>query len=179
MSDMPSGLAGRAGDLRRTFDRAFAEAVRGEVVQTEDLLALRVGSESYALRLSEIAGLYVDRAVTRLPGGVAALLGLASFRGAIAPVYDLHLLLGRPSAETPRWLVMARTSFVAFAFEAFEGHLRVPRDAIMAPGADQGSQPLIGEFASIDGCARPIVQLPAALDAIRKLPPRSKLPEEE
>ena len=178
MSNGPSGLAGRAGELRSAFDRAFAEEVHREVVQTEDLLALRVGAESYALRLSEIAGLYVDRAVTHLPGGAPALLGLASFRGAIAPVYDLHLLLDRPMAETPRWLVLARASFVAFAFEAFEGHLRVPRGAIVAQGAGQQSQPFIGEFASIDGLARPIVRLASVLDAIRGRPSRSKPGEE-
>lgn len=180
MSETPSRLADRAGELRQAFDRAFTEAARPAAVQTDDLLALRVGPDPYALRLSEIAGLYADRAVTRVPGGAAALLGFAGFRGAIAPVYDLHLLLGQASAKAPRWLVMAQAVPVALAFEAFEGHLRVPREAILgqairAQGPGQTSHPLIRGFASTDGLARPIVHLPSVLDAIRTAPPRSNV----
>jgi purine-binding chemotaxis protein CheW len=178
MSNAPSSLADRAEDLRRAFDRSFAEEVRRDVVQTDDFLGVRIGSEPYALRLSEIAGLYVDRAVTRLPSGAPALLGFASFRGSIAPVYDLHLLLGRASAMTPRWLVAARGSSVAFAFEMFERHLRVPRAGLVAHGDSQPSQPFIKEFASIDGLVRPIVHLPSVLDAIRGPPPRPHMREE-
>ncbi|HEX4179579.1 MAG TPA: chemotaxis protein CheW [Caulobacteraceae bacterium] len=179
MSEAPSTLAGRAEELRRAFDRAFAEEVRGEAVRTEDLLAFRVEAEPYALRLSEIAGLYANRMITRLPGGATASLGLASFRGAIAAVYDLHALLGRRTAERPRWLVMMRTAPVALAFETFEGHLRIRRDAIVAQDAGPRSRPLIQEFASIDGLVRPIVHLPAALDAIRNLLPRPNVREEQ
>lgn len=178
MSDAPSRLADRAGELRLAFDRTFAEDVRPAAVQTEDFLALRIGSEPYALRLSEIAGLYVDRAVTRLSGGAAALLGLASFRGSIAPVYDLHLLLGHPMAKSPRWLVMMQTSTVAFAFEAFEGHLRVPRDAMTAQGVGQQSRRLIREFASVGGLVRAIAHLPSVLDTIRSPPAQSNVREE-
>ena len=178
MSGAPSGLADRAGELRRAFDRAFAEAVAHDAVQTDDLLGVRIGADPYALRLSEIAGLYVDRAVTRFPSGAPALLGFASFRGSMAPVYDLHLLLGRPVAKTPRWLVVARAAPVAFAFEAFERHLRVPRAAMAAQGEGQTSQPLIKEFVSIDGLIRPIVHLPSVLGAIQRPPPRSNMREE-
>ena len=177
MIDASSGLAERAGELRLAFDRAFAEEVRRDVVETDDLLGVRVGSEPYAVRLSEIAGLYVDRAVTRLPSGAAALLGFASFRGSIAPVYDLHALLGRPPAKAPRWLVAARASSVAFAFETFERHLRVPRAAFVAHDR-QPSKPFIRELVSIDGLVRPIVHLPSVLDAIPRPPSTSNTRQE-
>lgn len=171
MSDA-SRVSGRASRLRLEFDRSFAEEVRGDPVQTDDLLTLRLGSAPYALRLSEVAGLYVDRVVTRTPGGGAGLLGFAAFRGAIAAVYDLHLLLGLPPARTARWLAMAQAIPVAFAFETFEGRLRVPREATMAQGRGEQPHPLIRGFASFDGLARPIVHLPSVLDAIGTARPK-------
>jgi purine-binding chemotaxis protein CheW len=171
-------LADQAGELRLAFDRSFAEAVRRDATPTEDLLAFRVGSEPYALRLSEIAGLFADRQITRLPGGVDALLGFAGFRGAIVPVYDLHVLFGRPKIETPRWLALASAVSVAFAFETFDGHLRVSRDAVVPQQADKQSQQLIREFVSTEALARPVVHLPSVLDAIQKLLPGPHMREE-
>ena len=55
-------LPGGADELRRAFDRSFAEAPGGapEADALESLLAIRVGGDPYALRLSEIAGLFAD-----------------------------------------------------------------------------------------------------------------------
>jgi chemotaxis signal transduction protein len=169
MSEVQSRLAEQAVELRLAFDGAFAEAARQDATPMEDLLALRVGREPYALRLSEINGLFVDRKITRLPGGPAALLGFAGFRGAVAPAYDLQILLGRPAVQTLRWLVVASAAPVAFAFEAFEGHLRVPSSAITPRQAGEHSHRLIRDFVSIGGVARPIAHLPSALKAIQQL----------
>lgn len=171
-------LADRAESLRRAFDRSFAEA-RGDHAQPmENLLALRVGAEPYALRLSEIAGLFVDRKITRLPGGAAALLGFAGFRSAIVPVYDLHGLLGRPAIESPRWLAVASGAPVALAFETFVGHLRVTREAILPRETDEHSARLVREFVSADGLVRPVVDLAAVIDAILKQRPVTNPAEE-
>ena len=48
------------GEMRRTFDRAFAAPVRTDKPVMRDLLAVRIGSEPYAIRLSEVTGLFVD-----------------------------------------------------------------------------------------------------------------------
>ena len=167
MSEARSQLADQAGELRRLFDRAFAEPVRGDVASTDDLLAFRIGSEPYALRLTEIAGLFAGRRISRLPGSHGAFLGLVGFRGSIVPAYDLQVLLGRPALDAPRWLAVASAALVAFAFETFEGHLRVPRDAIMPRQASERSNPLIREFAPAAASARPIVHLPSVLDAVQ------------
>ncbi len=173
MSDNRSRLADQAGDLRQAFDRSFAEAARRDTTPMENLLAFRLGSAPYAVRLSEIAGLFVDRKITRLPGGAAALLGIAGFRGAIVPVYDLYALLGRSTTETPRWLLIAAGASVALAFEAFDGHLRVPRDAIVLREADEQAGKHVREFVSMGDLARPIVHVPAILDAISKQVPKA------
>jgi chemotaxis signal transduction protein len=171
-------LTERAETLRRAFDAGFAEAARRETAAAEKLLAFDLGPEPYALRLSEIAGLFADRKVTRLPGAAAALLGLAGFRGAVVPVFDLHALLGRPGLETPRWLAVASAAPVAFAFETFAGHLRVPREAVMPRQADGQARRPVREVADADGRVRSIVHLASVLEAIPKQRPGTNKGEE-
>jgi chemotaxis signal transduction protein len=178
MNEVSSGLGAQAALLRREFDSAFAEEARRDVTSMEDLLGFRVGAEPYALRLSEIVGLFADRKITRLPGSGVALLGISSFRGAIVPVYDLHVLLGRQTIETPRWLAIASGAPLALAFEAFDGHLQVPRENIVDQNANKQSQRLVRQFASHDGVVRPIVDLLSVIDAISTQLPRANIAEE-
>ena len=131
----PASLVHAVAELRRAFDRSFAEPPRGEVVPAEAFLAIRAGGDAWALRLGEIAGLFKDRKVTPLPTAAPGLLGIAGLRGGLFPVYDLATLLGHPRSEPPRWLVLAKGADpLALAFDVFEGHLRVPRERVTAAG---------------------------------------------
>lgn len=184
MSD-PIGIGGsggsRAAQMRQEFDQAFARPLAPETAHLEDLLTIRLGQEAYALRLSDIAGVFADRAVTALPGDTPALLGIAGLRGAIVPVYDLAALLGHDrDGERPRWLALTAASAntsVGFAFAALDGQLRIPRDDIVVAhdsGATDGSsgggarRRYVRQFARIGQTARPIVDLAAVLDTIRR-----------
>jgi purine-binding chemotaxis protein CheW len=178
VTEARSALSGRAAELRLAFDSAFADAARREARATQNLLAFRLGTETYALRLADIAGLFADRKITRLAGGVTALLGFAGFRGAVVPVYDLHALLGRPKTEAPRWLAIASGAPVALAFEAFEGHLRISSHAIMPRAAEERSRRLVQDVASWEGVSRPIVHMPSVLEVIGN-PSRGANREEE
>src|SRR5258707_13955236 len=60
-----SRAAGRAAEFRLAFDRAFAEPLRIDTAVKDDLLAIRVGGQACAIRLSEITGLFADKKVTR------------------------------------------------------------------------------------------------------------------
>ncbi|HEX3883811.1 MAG TPA: chemotaxis protein CheW [Stellaceae bacterium] len=166
-----SEVTDRAAELRDAFDRAFAEPRPPAPPPSEDLLAIRVASEPYALRLTEVAGLFADRKVTPVPGRASALLGIAGFRGAIVPVYDLQVLLGCPPLETARWLVIAAGTPVAFAFAVQEGHLRLPRSAIVSYRTGENQRRHVREFAHTTEFARPIVHLPSVLEAIRRQVP--------
>jgi purine-binding chemotaxis protein CheW len=151
MSDLMSGLGERAVELRLAFDRGFAAPLRIEAAATQDLLAIRVSAEPYAIRLSEITGLFVDRKFTRVPGGNAALLGVAGFRGALVPVYSLRIAAAAP---------------VALAFEGFEGHLRAAGDAILprqSPAKMRGYAP---EFIRTESVVRPVLHLLSVIDAL-------------
>ncbi|GAA2640557.1 hypothetical protein GCM10010399_87680 [Dactylosporangium fulvum] len=163
-------LATRLADLREAFDRSFADPPRQEVAGYDDLLAIRVGIQRYALRLTESAGLFQDRPVTRLPGPLPALLGVAGFRGAVVPVYDLAAVFGQPAAGAParRWLVLVTgTPPVALAFDELEGHLRVPHEQIVEEATGHGPRGCLRGIVPLDGGARPIVDIAAVRAAIQ------------
>jgi chemotaxis signal transduction protein len=167
VSELAGGLGRRAADWRLDFNRSFAAARQTEIAQMVDLLAIRVGTEACALRLSAISGLYADKKITNVPGGTAALIGIAGFRGTILPVYSLRGLLGRARsvAEASRWLVVAADAPVAVAFEGFECHLRIAGEAVLQ---QEAGEPLgyAREYAHALGHFRPIIDLPSAFSLI-------------
>jgi purine-binding chemotaxis protein CheW len=159
-------LSDRARALREAFDRSFADAPRLAQVALEHIIAIRVAGSPYAVRLAEISGLFADRPITPLPGPVPELLGLAGLRAMMVPVYDLGALLGLARADKPRWLVLARGSApLGLAFERFERHLRLPREAI-APATPPRSA--VREVARSEDGALPVIHLPSILEAIRE-----------
>ncbi len=166
-----SSAAERAIAMRRDFDRGFAVPVHFDMTATENLLAIKVGTQCCALRLSEISGLVAAKKITRIPGATAALLGIAGFRGTIVPVYSVRALLGTAgdsaASRTPRWLVTAAAEPVAFAFEGFEGQLRVMPDAILPWQSRTELTCHAREFVQIENLVRPIIHLPSLLDAIK------------
>jgi chemotaxis signal transduction protein len=159
-------MAQRAAELRREFDRSFAEPPSAGKSVNHDLLAIRLDEQHFALRLSDIAGLFADKKITPVPGAGGFLLGIAGFRGAIAPVYDLQRLLGRPPVHDPRWLVIATAASVGFAFAAFDGQLRVPASAI-TPQQQGDAHGLTSGVVEDSGVIRPIIELSRALKAIQ------------
>ncbi len=167
VTDGLSPLAGRSAALRAGFDRSFAEPAQFDMTPMEDLVAVRVGDDVFAIRLSEIAGLYVGKKVTRVPGGDPALLGIAGFRGMIQPVYGIATLLGRPAEASPRWLVIAAAAPIALAFDEFERHLRVASDTIRPRDRSVKDQPCVRDFVPVRQFVRPILHLQSILDEIR------------
>lgn len=185
--DMRGGIRGgisRAGSgpndtalaMRREFDLSFARAPHAETAHLEKLLAIRLGADAYAIRIAEIGGLYVDRPILHLPTPVAGLLGVAGFRGRIAPVYDLAALLGharQTCQAAPRWLILTRLQEpVALAFDAFDGHFAVaPERIVKAPdnaSAPAGGGPHLRDAVLSDDAVRPIIHLQSLLDNIQR-----------
>jgi purine-binding chemotaxis protein CheW len=125
-------------EMRRAFDRSFAEPRRDGTDPVVDLLGIGVAAEPYALRLADIRAVVADRTPLRLPGSDSRLLGVVGLRASIIPVYDLGAVLGHPPVAAPRWLVVtaARPS-IALAFPTLDGHLRVSPDAIAEPAGDE------------------------------------------
>src|SRR5262245_52379841 len=159
-------LHGRAGDLRRAFDAAFAAPPPAPATPTVDLLAIQVGGSPYAIRLAEVAGLFAGRKVSPLPGAVHGLLGIAGLRGSLLPVYDLGVLLGQAPCTAPRWLAVAGKKPVAVAFEAVDGHFRLGRDAIAEEASAEGHRH-VREIAR-GPVPRPVVRLASVLEDIER-----------
>lgn len=167
MSTALSDVAGRAAEFRLAFDRGFAEPFHIDTSIKDDLLAIRVSGQACAIRLSEITGLFADKKITGVPGSGSALRGIAGFRGAILPVYDLAIVLGHSASQSPRWLVAAAAAPVALAFETFECQLRVAREEILPQASRPDQRGYAREFVRTANFAGPIMHLPSILDAIK------------
>ncbi|WP_372528518.1 chemotaxis protein CheW [Piscinibacter sp.] len=159
MNAHASPLAQRAAELRRNFDRSFAEPPHNRQAASLDLLAIRLGGEPHALHLAAVTGLFAGKKLTRLPQAAPEFLGIAGFRGTIVPVYDLRVLLGCAGGEAPRWLVVAATSPVGLAFDGFDGHLRLPLDAIAPQGPGESARPHVRELVRVAGSDSPLRSL--------------------
>lgn len=162
--------------LRREFDGSFAQAPRLEREPLEGLLAIRLGGDPYAIRVSEIGGIHADRRIMPLPTPVPELLGVAGLRGQIAPVYDLAALLGYARASSPRWLILLRGTptrlGVALAFDTFERHFSVSVrhivPASVACTAQSGTAyPHLTDVIRTDEVVRPLISLPSLLQDIQ------------
>jgi chemotaxis signal transduction protein len=158
----------RAAALRRLFDEAFAAPAESRPERVRDLLAIRVGSDPYALRLSEIAGLHAGLKVEPVPSPATQLLGIVGIRGVMAPIYDLARLLGYAPVTRPRWVVFTRSAqAVGFAFETFESHLQVSESSlVMQEGHDAGRVEIgrhVRGTVRVGGALRPIVHMASVL----------------
>jgi purine-binding chemotaxis protein CheW len=164
---MSGAASQRAADLRVDFDRGFADAPQADTAQLHDLLVIQAGAQTCAVRLSEVAGIFAGKTIIPVPGSEPTLKGIAGFRGAILPVYDLGLMIGQPGAASPRWLAVAAASPIAFAFDRFERQLRIPASEFIAAGAQGGH---MGEFVRSDVFSGPVLNLQSLLDAITSAP---------
>ncbi len=67
MMDLEKAVATRVADLRHAFDSAFAAPTETAADTSSDLIAIELGDDPHALRISDIAGLYADVRVTPCP----------------------------------------------------------------------------------------------------------------
>jgi chemotaxis signal transduction protein len=168
--DSASAVA-TATALRRLFDASFAAPAVSLTQRPEDLIAIRVGSDPYALRLSEIAGIHVGVKIVPVPSPAQQLLGIAAIRGMMAPIYDLATLLGYPPAANPRWFILARAPQpVGLAFEAFESHLQASQSSLANGNGEDGSsvgtgQHMRGTVRAV-GALRPIIHVASVLEML-------------
>lgn len=122
-----------AARLRQQFDQAFARERAPEVEHGEDVLVVRLGRDSYALRMSEVASVHLGVRVVSVPSDIPSLLGVAVFRSNLVAVYDLGALLGAPAASDdragpePPVILVRRPSTVALAVTSVQRYARADR----------------------------------------------------
>lgn len=156
-------MTSRALELHDVFDRGFAAAPPPPEPAHTDYLCIRVAGEPAALVLTEIASLHADLRIVALPTPARELLGVASIRSAIVPIYDLASAFGTARGpQAVRWSVLVRGERAGFAFEGFDGHARIADRAIAAAtqrGRGRGQFVLAGQ-------ARSIIDIDAVLTSI-------------
>jgi len=154
-------------ELRREFDQIFAAPRREKSEELENLLAIRIKGDSYALNVREISGVETAGPVVPLPSRNPALLGITGLRGGLVPVYSLAALLGyEPGRETQRWLALcgAREP-LAFAIGVLEGYVRLSKADLHVP--DREPRKHVHQFARIGEAVRAIVSIPSVISAIQ------------
>jgi purine-binding chemotaxis protein CheW len=164
-----SAAPGTLEALRRAFDSAFAVEFAA-ATERVDLVALRAGGRSFAVRVSDVAGVVTFRGVAPVPCDEPAMLGLAAVRGAPLPVYDLAALLGDGSAQAPRWMLLsAGTNRVALAFDEIEEYLRVPREQLIpASQGGRATPSAASELVRTGSSVRPVVSMSSLLKELEQ-----------
>jgi chemotaxis signal transduction protein len=161
----PVGLDQRLLLFRRAFDQAFATAPINTLETFEDLLAVRIAGDPYAIRVREITGLVASRKIVSVPSRRPELLGIAGNRGSLVAVYSLAALLGYgvDSSSTP-WLALAGGSEpIGLGFEAFEGFLRVRSGDMHAARTKEGARPHVGVVVLVGNQSRRVVDIASTL----------------
>jgi purine-binding chemotaxis protein CheW len=168
VTEAEAHLTSRTAELRRAFDRTFAEPPRSIAEDTESLLDIRVGADAYAVRVSELSGLFVDRMIVPMPSPVPELLGLAGLPVGIVPVYTLHGLLGHPPvSDPPRWLIVTgHGQPVGLAFDRLDRYLRL-RPSDLSPSSTGTRAVHIHEAARVTDGVRPVLSIASVLKAIK------------
>jgi purine-binding chemotaxis protein CheW len=157
MSDHDSAAA-----LRRAFDASFASPPASKQVNLEGVLAIRIGVDPYAIRLSDVSGLMAGPRIVYVPSPVTQLLGIIGRRGVMAPVYDLAAMLNYPPAVSARWLVLVgEAGSVGFAFETFEAHVQVPASSLGSVDGSAGTAPRgdVQGMTRAAGALRPVIDM--------------------
>jgi purine-binding chemotaxis protein CheW len=160
-------MATRSVELRLAFDRSFALPPPATGPDTVDLLALRVGGASYAVRLDEAAGIVSRRRIVPLPSRAAHLLGVAGVRGAVVPVFDLGAVLGHgPAADPPSWILLcaAGAEAIGLGFTALDGYLRLPLSALHAD--ETGTTRHVRQVVRTEAGAVPVVGIPRVVETL-------------
>lgn len=161
----------RAEEFRTAFDQTYAIPASSQAAeQIEDLLAIRVSGDAYAVRLGEVSGLAKDRKIVMCPSPIPEFLGIAGIRGGLVSVYGLSALLGYATQADPgRWLMLCgREELVGLAFSEFEGYLRVRRTQVHATEQKDVARAHVTHVVRADGRVRAIVSIPHLRELIQK-----------
>lgn len=167
MSDKPGNASDLASDLRLAFDQVFAVPPQARIEEFENLLALRIRGDLFALDVREIAGVEAAGTIVPLPSASPGCLGITGIRGGLVPVYSLALLLGyQADRDGSRLLAIPRTpDALALAMGDFEGYLRIPKSHLHEP--QDASRKHVHRFADVGSTVRAVVSVPSVVAMIR------------
>lgn len=168
-NDTKLQISQKALELRLAFDSAFAEPAQTASAALDNFLVIQIACCPHVVRLSDISSLLPLKMVRRLPSRLPALLGITAFRGAVVPLFDLRMLMGYAVGEPPTCIVITANTPVGLAFDAFDRHLRYPREACAQLISAELARPHIREVLRCGDMPRPVVSIPSVLETIRQM----------
>lgn len=170
MTQVPEGLAQKLAELQRSFDASFEAPALTREVDHEDMLAIQVHAGSFAVRISELAGVHAVRKIVPLPGAVLGLVGLVGVRGRLVAAYRLSDLIGQAAPESPlRWFLLCRDEFqVGLAIEGIDAYLRVPKAEVHPVQGDETLGEHVSDVVRSLGVARGVLTIKSILAAIAR-----------
>jgi chemotaxis signal transduction protein len=176
-----SVVESKAAELRQAFDLSFALPPPQASQEFEDLLAIRVAGDPYAIRLRDIAGIVAGRRVVSVPAVTLDLLGLAGIRGDVISVFGLASILGYGQAPgSPRWMILCGAEEpIALAFSDFEGYLRLPKSSLHADENLRSTRQYVNQVASTEAGARAVISIPLVVATIRNRTGHNRLAKEQ
>jgi len=131
-------LQTKVAEFQKVFDDSFAAPEQSERVAVEQMLAIKVGNDRFAVSLRDISGLTVAKGtILPVPSSVPELLGITGIRGVVVPIFNLAALLNiEPGMAQYRWLILCggRRATIALAVDLVEGHLEISADELIAHG---------------------------------------------
>lgn len=162
----------KAAQLKQDFDHSFALPPSSASPEVVDLLMIRLGGDSYGIRLCDIAEIVTDRSIVPVPSVTPDLLGLTGIHGCIVPVFGLSSILGYdPDPDSPRWMILCGAEEpIALAFSDSEGYLRVPSCALHADenfSAPRQHMKYVNQVASTPDGARAVISMSLIMATIR------------
>ncbi|MGH7440963.1 MAG: chemotaxis protein CheW [Polyangiaceae bacterium] len=168
MSEVSSDLSRRLADLRSGFDAAFARPSAEAAKDSVGLLLLRLGTERYALRVTELSDVVAACKVVPLPGSRPELLGIAGVRGRFVPVYSLASLVGGPSSPSWSWIAICGSEeALGLTFDTLEAYVQVaPADLVAATSGD-GSGGHVREVLRKDGTLAAVISTASIVGSIK------------
>lgn len=102
--------------------------------QRLDVLSFHVGTETYGVKISDVAEILLPRTVTPLPRAPEFVIGVVSLRGTVLPVVSLARRLGlvpRDRARSSRIVVLRDgEENMGFWVDQVSGVVRFPREGL-------------------------------------------------
>ena len=161
----------RALELRHAFDQTFAEPSGSAILETENLLLIRLGGERYAVKTRNIGGLVRCAKVLPIASLTPGFIGVTGIRKVPVPVFSLAILLGHPEpGSEPRFLlVCGLRESVAFAFSDLEGHIPTARARLISvlEGKDSGGRH-VTELVDFGTQVRPVINVESLLETAKR-----------
>jgi chemotaxis signal transduction protein len=161
-------LARRTAELRASFDNAFGLPPAETATASIGLLAIRVGAERYAIRMTELSDVQGARRVVPLPGARPEMLGLAGLRGRLVPVYSLAALLGHAVTQAWIWLAICGTEHpIGLTFDELEGYVQASPADLCPASEVEGSRSYVRELLRKDGAVTMVVSAASIVTMLR------------